>query len=239
MHNANRPDFAGNSARFGHTDLPELIERAVPNARPATQRFLAQSARMRRVGPDDLIYSQGEPIPLTLVVQGYHAFRRTTTDGRQLVLSLATRGDFFGLSSIATRSARTDLVAVTDGLVALWSGPDLRSLTAGDAGFALDVIDGMARFIAELTDRLDGFIRQDARRRVVSVLARYEDVFFGQSAVLSRAHLPALVGTSREMTGRVIRELEREGMIIRVGRTGMRLLSPTRLREAAQRTEAA
>jgi hypothetical protein len=41
------------------------------------------------------------------------------------------------------------------------------------------------------------------------------------------------VGTSREMTGRVIRQLEREGTIARVGRTGLRLLDPQRLDAAS------
>jgi hypothetical protein len=38
--------------------------------------------------------------------------------------------------------------------------------------------------------------------------------------------LPALVGTTREMTGRVLRQLEREGTIQRFGRGGLRLLRP-------------
>jgi CRP-like cAMP-binding protein len=54
--------------------------------------------------------------------------------------------------------------------------------------------------------------------------------------LLSRAHLPSLVGTSREMTGRVLRELEREGTVARVGRTGLRLLRPDLLDADAART---
>jgi CRP-like cAMP-binding protein len=80
-----------------------------------------------------------------------------------------------------------------------------------------------------LTEKLDGFLHQDSRRRVVGVLLRHRDLFFGDPPVLSRAHLPGLVGTSREMTGRVLRQLEREGTVARVGRTGLRLLDPARL----------
>jgi CRP/FNR family transcriptional regulator, cyclic AMP receptor protein len=191
---------------------------------------------MRSVVPGGVIFRQGEPLPLTLVVEGFSALRRTTPDGRQLFLRLVTGGDFFGLSGIAARTASTDLVGMTPGVVALWSGRDVRLLTTSDPGLALDVMDGMARFLTEVTERLEGFIHQDARGRVVRVLTKYADVFFGEPAVLSRAYLPSLVGTSREMTGRVIRELEREGTIARVGRTGLRLLSPGGLREAAGST---
>ena len=47
--------------------------------------------------------------------------------------------------------------------------------------------------------------------------------------MLTRSHLPGLVGTSREMTARVLRQLEREGTVERYGRTGLRLLRPDRL----------
>jgi CRP-like cAMP-binding protein len=228
-----KPKPAGYATRRGHADISALIRRALPNARTTSHRLLTQSARVRGVVPDDVIFSQGEPIPLTLVVEGYGAFRRTTADGRQLVLDLASRGAFFGLSSIASRTAPIDFVAVTRGVVALWSGRDVRPLAARDPGLALDVIDEMARFIVDLTGRLEGFVHQDARLRVVRVLDKYADILFGESAILSRAHLPGLVGTSREMTSRVIRQLEREGMIARVGRTQLRLLSPMDLHKAA------
>ena len=76
-------------------------------------------------------------------------------------------------------------------------------------------------------------IHQSSRQRVIQVLARYLDLFFGEPAVLSRSHLPSMVGTSREMTSRVIRQLEGEGMVARVGRNGLQLLAPARLHEAA------
>jgi CRP-like cAMP-binding protein len=92
----------------------------------------------------------------------------------------------------------------------------------------------MAGYIVGISSRLDRFIHQDARQRLLRVLAEYEDLFFADPPVLSRAHLPGLVGTSREMTGRVIRDLERERVIARVGTRGLRLLSPSRLRQAVR-----
>jgi CRP-like cAMP-binding protein len=50
---------------------------------------------------------------------------------------------------------------------------------------------------------------------------------------MTRAYLPALVGTSREMTGRVLRQLESDGIVRRVGRDRLRLLDADRLALAA------
>jgi CRP-like cAMP-binding protein len=212
--------------------VSDLIERALPNAQPDTHRVLAQSARMGQVVPNEIIFRQGEGIPLTLMVEGHGAFRRTTVDGRQLILGVVAGGDMFGFSSIASRPSTVDLVALTEGEVATWSGSDLRQLAAGDTGLALDAIDGFSRYAVNTIERVDGFIHQDARKRVLRVLAEHEVLIFGPSAVLSRAHLPGLVGTSREMTGRVLRRLEREGLIARVGRRGLKLLSPADLHQA-------
>lgn len=216
------------------TILP-LLAKTLPRATPASHRILAGSARISIVAPGLVAFRQGYPIPLTLVLHGHLAFRRTTEDGRELVLGLGTPGMLFGFSSLAGSDAGVDLVAATPAEIATWPGHEVRTLVPTDPGLALDVIDGMARYIVGITDRIDGFVHQDARRRVLRVLDAYQDLFFGRDPVLPRSHLPGLVGTSPEMTRRVVRELEREGMIQRIGRRGLRLVSPERLDVAVKR----
>jgi CRP/FNR family transcriptional regulator, anaerobic regulatory protein len=214
------------------TDLLNQIAHALPRARNETHRRLERTARKRTLNPGEVAFRQGDPIPLTLMLHGHAALRRTTADGRELVLGIASRGWLFGFSSIAGSLAGVDLVAATPAEVAVWPGDEVRSLVVDDPGLALDVIDGMANYLVHLSDRMDGFIHQDARRRVLRVLVEHEHLFFGDRQVLSRGQLPGLVGTSREMTRRVVRELEREGVIARVGRRGLRLVSPARLHQA-------
>jgi CRP-like cAMP-binding protein len=210
-------------------DVQELLQRALPGCRPETYRLLADSAINRSVGHGELVFRAGEPIPLTLLIEGYGAFRRTTVDGQVLTLGIGSPGDLSGYSSLASLSSPVDLVALTAVRAARWRGPEVRRLAAADPGLALASIDGLATFITMLSEKFDGFLHQDARRRVIRILARHSDLFFGKPTVLSRSHLPSLVGTSREMTGRVLRELEREGTIARVGRTGLELLRPDRI----------
>ena len=193
---------------------------------------------MASVGPGGVIFRQGDPIPVALVVQGYAAQRRTTWSGRELVLGIVKPGDLLG-EGIAGQPASADLVTITPVVVGLWSGADVRKVVVTDPGLAIALIDGMGRQIAAISERTDGLVHQDARGRVLRVLTEYRDLFFGEPPVLPRTLLPALVGTSREMTGRVIRGLEREGMIARIGRRGLRLLSAARLEEAADPAERA
>jgi CRP-like cAMP-binding protein len=212
-----------------HDQVLALLERALPGSAAETIRRLAQTADVQRLGPDEMMFRQGEPVRLTLVIRGYGAYRRTTVDGQQVMTGIAAPGDLIGLTSISATQSSIDLMALTVCDAAIWTGPQIRELVAGDTGFALDVIDKLASFLTILTMKVDGFLHQDARRRVVRILARHRDVFFADPPVVSRAVLPGLVGTSREMTGRVLRELEREQTVVRVGRTGLRLLRPEQL----------
>jgi CRP-like cAMP-binding protein len=226
---------AGSTSSTVAPDIAQLIERALPGSRSETSRFLAGTAHVRRVGREEMIFRQGEPIQLTLVLRGHGAFRRTTVDGQQLIVGVAGPGDLVGLSSAASIHSSVDLAALTDCEVALWRGPEVRRLATTDPGFALALIDQLATFLRTITERVDGFLHQNARRRVVRILAEHRELFFAEPAILSRAHLPSLVGTSREMTGRVLRELEREGTLARVGRSDLRLLRPDLLDADAAR----
>jgi CRP-like cAMP-binding protein len=212
-------------------ELRELLLRALPDVLPETTSTLVDTARVRRVQPGDLIYEQGEPSPLTLIMHGYAAARRTMENGHVLVTGVAPAGVVFGYSGIAGTQSSVEFVAVTDVVVAQWPGPDLRPLASSDSGLALAAIDSLATSLHAMMERIEGFLHQDARRRVLRVLARDRELFFGEPAVLNRSHLHGLVGTSREMTGRVLRQLEREKIVARVGRVGLRLLRPDILSE--------
>lgn len=231
--------MVGSTSSPDQFDLRSLIAKALPDINSETTEFLVETARSRAVQPGETIFRQGEPIPLTLMARGHGVFRRTTVDGQQLATGVAHPGDMIGFSAISAKNSPIELVALTESVVCLWKGPKLRRLAASDPGLALEVIDRFAGFVQSMTENIDGFLHQNARRRVIRVLWRHRDLFFVEPAILSRAELPSLVGTSREMTGRVLRELEREGLVERVGRRGLRLLRPEALERYAPPHEVA
>ena len=194
-----------------------------------TIRRLMETVRLRTVRSGEHIYRQGEPVPLTIILEGYGAARRTTTNGRELVSGVAPAGVLFGWSGLASVPSSVELVALTECRVGQWPGSEVRAIATSDPGLALVAIDSMAWSLHQTVERIEGFLHQDARLRVVRILSQHRDLFFGETPVLTRAHLPGLVGTSREMTGKVLRSLERDGTLARVGRTGLKLLRPDQL----------
>ena len=209
--------------------LRDYLEPALPSARIETIDRMIDTARRRDVHQGEYIYRQGEPVPLTLIVEGYGAARRTTSGGKELVSGVAQSGVLFGWSGLASVPSSVELVALTECKIGQWPGDEVRALAATDPGLALGAIDSMAWSLHQTVERIEGFLHQDARLRVLRVLAQYRTLFFDEPPVLTRTHLPGLVGTSREMTGHVLRQLEREGTIARVGRAGLRLLRPDQL----------
>jgi CRP-like cAMP-binding protein len=217
------------SAEAGRSDLAERLSALLPDLRPETIDRLGLLARIRSLRVGDVIYGQGDRVPLTLILEGYAVARRTTADGQELLSGVAPAGVVFGYSGIGGQRSSVEMIAITPATVAQWAGSDVRPLVAADAGFALTAIDAMAGSLHQTMEQIEGYLHQDGRRRVLRILARHRDLFFGEPPILNRSHLAGLVGTSPEMTRRVLRELEREGTVRRVGRVALELLRPERL----------
>ena len=225
-----RPGIASDAQRVMVT---ELVTRGLAGCRPDTIAAMLDTARVRMVRAGDPIYRQGEPVPVTLILRGYGFARRTTANGQEIVSGVAPAGILFGWSGINGAPSSVQLVALTACEVAQWPGAEIRALVAADAALGLVAIDSMANSLHETVERIEGFLHQDARRRVLRILARHRDLFFAEPPILTRTHLPGLVGTSREMTGRVLRQLEQEGTLERFGRAGLRLLRTDQLEAGA------
>jgi CRP-like cAMP-binding protein len=227
------PHRDGEQGRQLRDTLRNLLTRTLPNCSAETRERLIREARIRTVQPGEKIYRQDEPAPLTLILTGHGAARRTTVSGKELVSGVAPPGVLFGWSGLASVPSSVEMVALTECHVGQWQGTDVRAMALADPTLGLAAIDSMAWSLHQTVERIEGFLHQDARLRVVRILATHRDLFFEENAVLTRTHLPGLVGTSREMTGKVLRQLEHEGTIARVGRTGLKLLRPDQLEGVA------
>jgi CRP-like cAMP-binding protein len=214
--------------------LPDVIDEAFPHSRADTRRALQAAAGVRVVGAGHAILHQGDETSLALVLNGHVALRRTTVDGRQLIMRIVGRAQVVSILPLAARPASADAVALTASPAAVWRSKAVRTLAITDPGFAIDILDQVLATFEEVVGRLDALLYQNALRRVARVLLQHRDLFFVERPVLTRAHLPILVGTSREMTGRVLRVLEARGLVARVGRSRLRLLDPAGLVAVAE-----
>lgn len=212
-------------------DVNEVIAEAFPETHIETLSALAGSGRLTAFPAGETILNQGDEGRVVLVVSGYVGLRRTTIDGRQLTTRIASRGELATILPLAARPSAADLIALSACRVLMWLPSKARALAENDPGFAMAINDHVLASIETMVERVDGLVYQDAVTRVARVLYAHQDLFFSEPPVLTRAHLPALVGTSREMTSRVLRILETRGMVARVGRDRLAIIDAEALEQ--------
>src|ERR687887_1779031 len=141
-----------------------LVE-LLPDCRPETIDALVDGATVRRLRQGDTIYRQGGPVPMNLILEGYAIGCRTTADGQELCSGVAPSGVLFGYSGIAESVSSVEFVALTDCLVAQWSGSEIRELIKTDVALGLAAIDSISDSLHAVIEQIEGFLHQDARRR--------------------------------------------------------------------------
>jgi len=216
------------------TPLEELLLTVLPRAATWSLAVLANQAQVRPFQRHERVLSQRQDPRLTLVMGGHLGAWRSDADGRQQMITIVDPGEFVSVLSLRPNAPAIDLVGLDRGIAALWLGDQVMSLAQKDAGLAVGLLDHALRSATRLLTRLEHVTFDTVSKRLAMILWMRRDLLFdARRPLLSRPQLADLAGTSREMTGRVIRDFEQRGLIARVGGTGLVLIDPVGLRAVA------
>jgi CRP-like cAMP-binding protein len=208
------------------------LGRLLPEADATALHRLAEGAQERPFGRRDVLHSRGSFVPPFVVLDGYVMFRRVAETGQVRAALIAGPGFLGGLRSISDPDgdAIYELVALTDGSWATWDPRFVRGLALADAGLAIGLLDHSSELTVVLNMRLDERSFETARQRLAAILTRYGKVIFDTPhPVAQRADLAAMIGTSRVMMYRALRELEADGLVERQRSGGIIVLDEERL----------
>jgi CRP/FNR family cyclic AMP-dependent transcriptional regulator len=181
----------------------------------------------RRFRAGQLIYLQGDPdTEMFRVVNGAVRLFLTRFDGRQLVLLHLASGDCFGDSSLVDGDPRPQTAqAVADTEVQTLDRHAFDRLRADHRSLSDAMMRLLARQMRSATAHYASRNLDNLEARVAFTLhsaARAVDPVSDLSR-LSQTELAALVGASRQRVNRVVKTLERRGLI-RVSYGGFRVL---------------
>jgi len=210
------------------------VARLLPGGDASTLRRLEWAARTQTFCRRDILHARGIALPPFVVLDGHVMDRRVAETGQVYAALIAGPGYLGGLRSISDPNAEAfyELVALTDGSWATWDPGFLRGLAQEDGGLAVGLLDQASDFGATLNLRLDERSFETARQRRAAILIRYgKAIFDTPHPVARRADLAAMIGTSRVMMGRALRELEADGLVQREHGGGIRILDEERLAE--------
>jgi len=208
------------------------IARILPAAGASTLRRLQRAAQQQAFSRRNLLHARGIQLPPFVMLEGHVMARRVAETGQVRAALIAGPGYFGGTRSISDPDGEAlyELVALTDGTWATWDPRFVRELALQDAGLALGLLDQSSDFAAVLNTRLDERSFENARQRLAAILTRYGKVIFDTPhPVAQRADLAAMIGTSRVMMYRALRELEAEGLVNRQRGGGINVLDEERL----------
>jgi len=195
-------------------------------------RFLAFCHR-RRYAKNTEIIRPGDPADiLYYIVEGSVAVLMEDEDGKEIILTYLNKGEFIGEMGLFTpQSTRTVLVRTrTDCQLAEITYKRLELLFDGDLRqYTKDILYALGK---QLTQRLlhtsrkvSGLAFLDVTGRIAHTLeelCQQPDAMThpdGMQIRITRQEIGRIVGCSREMAGRVLKNLEQEGLISVKGKT--------------------
>lgn len=182
---------------------------------------LSKAAREHSFDRGELLFLEGEPcLGLYVVKNGQVRIFKTSPDGKEQVLTIARTGDTFNDVPIFDGGPNPASASALE-RSAVFIIPKEGILTLiGDCPLAISILKGFARRLRHLTMLVEDL----SFRRVVSRLAK----ILLASAVpadtaapphrFTQQEMAAMVGTARDVVGRALRDLERQGAIKMEGR---------------------
>lgn len=188
---------------------------------------LARSFLERSVKARQILYLAGDSTPgLWFVVQGFVKLTRTSTEGKELVMSLVGPGAMFGPCCDPLGASPAVCTAVTQSAcrVLYMPYPTWKSLAQSTPALSqplLGVLMSSRRGCTDLATNL-AFRPVEARvAALLNTLSRWSRRGGGPvevPAILTQSEMAHAVGTAREVVTRCLARLEEQGLIQRRGR---------------------
>ncbi len=194
---------------------------------PTLQRFLQHCHRKHYPTRTTIIHEGDIPDTLYYIIDGSVSVLIEDDDGREIVLAYLNPGDFFGEMGLfeedISRSAW--VVARTACEMAEINYDQFKNLAMDDAAIIFKLAAQMATRLRKTSRKVSDLAFLDVTGRVAHTLlelAQEPDAMThpdGMQIRITRQEIARIVGCSREMVGRVLKDLEEEGLITAKGKT--------------------
>lgn len=191
-------------------------------------RMLASLGWLHRMPPQTVFINEGDPSDSAYVIlSGRVKVFASDPDGNEIVLNICGPGECIGDMSLDGGPRSASVVTLDRVACAVVARDALRKTVAGDPDFAMRLITTLIRRNRLATSKIKGLALQGVRERVLSLLEGLAVEREGTRIVgerLSQTEIANRVGASRDMVGRVFKELQQDGTI-RLDRRQITLLA--------------
>lgn len=189
--------------------------------------FLHHTHAKRYPARSTIIHEGDIPDSLYYITEGSVTVSLEEEEGREIVLAYLNRGDFFGEMGLfqdePERSARVQAKTACE--IAEISYKKFHELAKQDPKLIFSLAAQLSERLQKTSRKVVDLAFLDVTGRVASTLlelAKEPDAMThpdGMQIKITRQEIAKIVGCSREMAGRVLKELESDGLITAHGKT--------------------
>jgi CRP/FNR family transcriptional regulator, cyclic AMP receptor protein len=187
-------------------------------------RMLTTVVTRRSVTRSTIIMAAGDPTDsLYIVLSGRLKVMMSDADGKEVILTILGPGEFFGemgLIDDAPRSA--SVVAIEPCELLAITRRDFKKCLAENVEMSVAVMRGLVRRLREADRKIGSLALLDVYGRVARLLLDMSETVDGQKMVtkrLPKQDIAKMIGASREMVSRVMKDLQVGGFIEMRGST--------------------
>jgi CRP/FNR family cyclic AMP-dependent transcriptional regulator len=187
-------------------------------------RTLVGVVTRRSVPRGAVVMAAGDPIDsLYIVISGRLKVMMGDADGKEVILSLIGPGEYFGEMGLIDDSPRSaSVVAIESCELLCVAKRDFKNCLAESAEMSAAVMRGLVRRLREADRKIGSLALLDVYGRVARLLLDMSEVQNGQRTVskrLPKQDIAKMIGASREMVSRVMKDLQMGGYIEMRGST--------------------
>jgi CRP/FNR family cyclic AMP-dependent transcriptional regulator len=160
-----------------------------------------------------------------VLLEGRVKISRISEEGREVILSILSEGDFFGEMSILDGQARSaNVVTLEDSTILVIHREDFLQMLHDYPQIAINLLKELAHRLRRSDSQIKSLSLQNATGKVASTLLRIADdsgkIHMGQVEIPKlppQQDLANMAGTSRETISRVLKTLVEQGYLRKEG----------------------
>jgi CRP/FNR family cyclic AMP-dependent transcriptional regulator len=206
------------------------IIREIPKLNPSLERLLRFSHRKSYNAKETIIHEGDVSNSLYYIIEGSVSVLTESESGEEIILATLNKDDFFGEAGLfefessdeAKRTAR--VVAREDSDIAEISYSQFKQIVGGDPSVMFLLTSQIFNRLKRTSQKVRNLIFLDVKGRIAHCLLELSaepDAIThpdGMQIKITRQDIAKMVGCSREMAGRVLKDLEEEGLITARGK---------------------
>ena len=181
-------------------------------------RLLVPVFSRRSAARGSMIMAAGDPTDsLYIVLSGRLKVMMSDADGKEVILNILGPGEFFGEMGLIDDSPRSaSVVAIEPCELLSISKRDFKRCLAENFEMTMALMRGLVRRLRDADRKIGSLALLDVYGRVARLLLDMSETVNGQKMVtrrLPKQDIAKMIGASREMVSRVMKDLQTGGYI--------------------------